>query len=60
MGWGEGFNVWVKANSERFSCMFRIILWEWKSFQIGGKKKSSKILPFRDPYERGDSALVFL
>ena len=29
------FNVWVKANCERLSGIFRIVLWEWDSFQIG-------------------------
>lgn len=30
-----------------------------RAFRLG-EKKASKILPFRDPYEKGDSALVFL
>lgn len=59
--WGgeRGFNVWVRANCERFSGIFRITLWERESFWIG---KDTQILPLpiRDPNERGDSALVVL
>ena len=34
--WGgeREFNIWVKANCERLSGIFRILLWEWESFQI--------------------------
>lgn len=52
-----GFRVWVKANGERFSGIFRITLWEWEGFQVG---KGTQVLPLRDPSERGDSALVSL